>query len=330
MAVEFKPVHELEVMKILADFLPDRIFDAHAHVLDSSFMPGWSRVEAFTAETYRADMGPFLCNPKTIKVNMVPMPNKTMGDPTKPTLQKMDEYILSILEQDPDTVGEVMVYPGETAEHLASRLKHPRLTGIKCYHALIQRQDTWNAGIEEFLPESAWEVANDRGLGITLHMVKDKALSDPDNMEYIRTMAKRYPNAKLILAHAARAFAAWTGVETVEKLADLENIWFDLAAVCESPAIFQILDKVSKERCMWGSDYPLVQMPGKVFSLGDGFYWLYERDIKNFVSPTPIHPWPIAVENLMATRQACIMARLTAKEVEDVFYNNAARLFGTN
>jgi len=329
-AVELKPVHELEVMKILADFLPDRIFDAHAHVLDSSFMPTWPRVEAFTPATYRADMGQFLCNPKTIKINAIPMPNKTMGDPTQQTLSKMDAYVLAQLESDPDTVGEVMVYPGESAEHLAARLNHPRLIGIKCYHTLLQRQDTWDAGIGEYLPESAWEVAQERGLSITLHMVKDKALSDPDNMAYIRTMAKRYPNAKLILAHAARAFAAWTGVETVEKLADLENVWYDLAAVCESPAIFQILDKVSKERCMWGSDYPLVQVPGKAFSLGDGFYWLYERDIKNFVSATTVHPWPIAVENLMATRQACIMARLSKREVEDLFYNNAARLFGTD
>lgn len=330
MAVEIKPVHELEVMKILADFLPDKIFDVHAHVLDSSFMPGWARVEAFTPASYRENMAPFLCNPKTIKINVIPMPNKAQGDPSKDNLAKMDAYVLAQLESDPDTVGQVMVYPGETAEHLAARFNHPRLTGIKCYHALLQREDTWNAGIGEYLPESAWEVAQERGLSITLHMVKDKALSDPDNMAYIREMAKRYPNAKLILAHAARAFASWTGVEAVAELADLENVWYDLAAVCESPAIFQILDKVSKERCMWGSDYPLVHMPGKVFSLGDSFYWLYEKDIKNFVSKTPVSVWPITVENMMATRQACIMARLNTREVEDVFYNNAARLFGTD
>ena len=125
MAVEFKPVHELEVMKILADFLPDRIFDAHAHVLDSSFMPTWPRDEAFTPETYRKDMGPLLCDPKVIKINTIPMPNKTMGDPTQETLAKMDAYVLTQLEKDPDSVGEVMVYPGETAEHLAARLNHP-------------------------------------------------------------------------------------------------------------------------------------------------------------------------------------------------------------
>jgi hypothetical protein len=69
-----------------------------------------------------------------------------------------------------------------------------------------------------------------------------------DNFNYITTMAHKYPKAKLILAHCARGFASWTTVEKVAELSDYENIWFDLAAICESPSIFQIIKKTGKKR----------------------------------------------------------------------------------
>ena len=326
--MELTEPYEQEALQILRDFLPDRIFDAHAHIYDSSCLWDWPRTESFTTHGYREDMREILGEPKTLKINMIaPCPRKPESQPECGTLTASEQYILRQLETDPDAVGQILVYPGESAEHIASRLTHPRIVGIKCYHSLLQQPNTFQAGIDEYLPESAWEVAQEKKCCITVHMVRDKALSDPGNMAYIKTMAARYPDAKLVLAHAARSFAAWTGLESVTELAGYENIWFDLAAVCESPVTFQILKKVSKERCMWGTDYPLVLPKGKVFSLADSFYWLYQRDIDRFQSNVPIHAWPIAVENLMAARQACIMADLTRKEVEDLFYNNAERLF---
>lgn len=161
---------------------------------------------------------------------------------------------------------------------------------------------------------------------ITLHMVKDKALADPHNREYVCTMAKKYPNATLILAHAARSFAAWTGIESVEWVAHLENVCFDFSAVCESPAMIQIIKKVGIKRCMWGSDYPIAQARGKAISLGNGFYWIYENDIAQFSSKTPIENWLIGLENLMAVRQACMLSDCNRSDIEDLFYNNAVRL----
>lgn len=320
-------IHDLDAIKILGDFLPDRIFDAHAHLYDQSFMQASKPGRTYTVEDYLRDMSPALGNPKTLRMNWITFPDKSMGDPASGTLAQSDAFLVEQLQALPGNVGEIMAAPGETAEHLASRLVHPGIRGIKCYHNLIQRADTWNAGIGEYLPEGAWELAQEKKLYITLHMVKNNALADPDNLAYIKAMAKRYPDAVLILAHAARSFASWTGVETVGQLAGFENIWYDISGVCESPAIFQIFHKVGKDRVMWGSDYPVSVMRGKAISLADGFYWIYEKDLANFTAATPIHSWLVGIENLMATRQACIMADMTATEVEDLFYNNAARLF---
>ena len=140
-------------------------------------------------------------------------------------------------------MAEIFVHPAESVEDIEKRLVHPNIRGLKCYHQLAQREATFNASIGEYLPESAWELANRKKLCITLHMVKDDALANEDNMRYICEMSKKYPNAVLILAHAARSFAAWTGIESVEKLAHLENVWFDFSAVCEPSAAFQIVKK---------------------------------------------------------------------------------------
>ena len=217
--------------------------------------------------------------------------------------------------------------PEETVEDLKKRLVHPGIRGFKVYHVLANKNKTWDCSIGEYLPESAWQLADEKNMCITLHMVKDKALADKDNQDHICSMAKHYPNATLILAHAARSFASWTAIECVEKVAHLENVWFDFSAICESPAMFQIIKKARVKRCMWGSDYPVAQARGKAISFGEGFYWIYQEDINNFMLKTPISNWLIGLENLMAVRQACILAELGKSEIEDLFYYNAAGLW---
>ena len=87
-------------------------------------------------------------------------------------------------------------------------------------------------------------------------------------------MAKKYPDAVLILAHAARAFAAWTVFDTVDKLAPYENVWFDFSAICEPTAMLYILKKIGAKRCMWGTDYPTSLFEGKAVSIADKFHWI--------------------------------------------------------
>lgn len=321
--------YDLEAIACLKDFLPDKIFDAHAHPYDVAFLPETFPGERLVldGEAYRREMGQLLCQPGTLRLNMISYPDRSMRAPDSETLKKADAFLVKQLEQDPGSVGEILVRPGDTVEQLERRLTHPGIRGFKCYHILSGAENTWSCTIGEYLPETAWELANRRKMCITLHMVRDRALADPENLRYIREMAKKYPDAVLILAHAARAFASWTGVESVEQVADLDNVWFDLSAVCESPAILQILKKTGTRRCMWGSDYPISMLRGKAISLADGFYWIYQRDLDQFSGKTPVHSWLIGTENLMAVRQACILAELHEGDIEDVFYSNAARLF---
>ena len=318
--------HDFEAINVLKDFLPDKIFDAHAHLLNTDFTPSVLKSAGhelnLDLEKYIEEMSTALCNPQKLNLNIIIYPDKK-GD-----IAKSDNFLVEQLNKDGGNVGEVIVKPTDTVDDLEKRIAlHPNIRGFKCYHSFAPKDDTFQCDIGEYLPESAWEVANKHKLAITLHMVKDFALADETNQKYIIEMAKKHPDATLILAHAARAFAAWTGIESVEKIAHLENVWYDFSAVCESPAMLAIIKKVGLSRCMWGSDYMVCRARGKAISFADGFCWIYQRDIDNLLSKTTLNSWLIVIENLMATRQACILANLKEPQIEDLFYNNAVKLF---
>ncbi len=313
--------YDLEAAKILDAFLPNRIFDSHMHV---SHLPSFNRPQLCFAD-YENDMRPLIGNRK-LRANGIVMPIKDHLI-TDEERKISATFLADQFQQFSDNVGEIMVLPTDTVEDIERQLIHPHIRGLKCYHVYANRPDTFNAGIEEYLPESAWEISNAKGLPITLHIVRMHALADEKNLRYIQTMAKRYPNAVLILAHAARAFAAWTGIETVDQLVGYDNVFFDFAGVCESPAMIKIIKSFGVKRCMWGTDWAISMLAGKCISLGDTFYWITQKDLRQFEAPTEYHSWLVGTENLMATRQACMLCDLKEDAIEDLFYNTATSVF---
>ena len=179
--------YDLEAAKILDEFLPDRIFDAHLHLFDSSFAPGISKGGGFNCSP-RADfqdyldfMKPLFGNQRQICGNFITAPDGSMTEPDSPNRKASVEFIAQQLNQFPGNVGEVMVGPKDTVEDIEKQLIHPGIKGFKCYYFTAEKQPANQADIGEYLPESAWQVANQRGLAITLHLVKDQALADPLN-----------------------------------------------------------------------------------------------------------------------------------------------------
>ncbi|MBQ4528233.1 MAG: amidohydrolase family protein [Clostridia bacterium] len=317
---------DFEAIKILEDFVPDKVADAHAHLFDTRFLPtAHNHPKDVVADfnTYQKCMMPILCNPKELRLNVIPFPEATMRDASSGNLKKSDEFVASLIEKNPENVYEIIVLPNETAEQIEKRLTSPRIRGLKCYYFLSDKPNSAQLPIGDYLPESAWEVAKKHKLCITLHLVKSKALADEENLSYIKEMTKRYPDVVLILAHAARSFASWTAFETVEKICHTENIMYDFSSICETPAMFQILKKVGVDRCMWGSDFPVSLMRGRPISVADGFYWLGESEKENIPNQ-----WIVGCENLLAVRQTCMMLDFSKTQIEKLFWGTAANLWG--
>lgn len=326
---------DLKAISLLNDFLPEKIFDMHMHIGCRDICPNmWANDSVFaqcgeenTMDSYLAHNGPFFGN-RMIRANMIVCPDKSMCDPLNGHRDAGTKLLVRELEKHPQCVGEIMISAKDTFQELEGMLVHPRIRGFKCYHVTSGNPNSFQCHIGEFLPESAWQVADKHGLCITLHMVRDLALADPENMAYICKMADKYPHAKLILAHAGRSFAAWTVMETVEQLAPYKNVYFDLSAVCEPGPFFEIIRKCGHKRVFWGSDYPVSMFRGKCISIGPSFLWLYKEQLEQCASKTNFSAYLVGIENLLAVRAACKMLDLTKKQVEDIFYNNAMELFG--
>lgn len=302
---------------LIKSFLPSKIFDAHTHI-------GLFSGKNYTAKDFILSQKEYFPSAEVLCGNLITFPDPSLVDKNK--RYKSVLFLKEQLDLFPDCCGEIIVLPDDNDEDIESLIIHPNIKGFKCYHCYADRKDTFNAEIDEYLPESAWRVADKYKMCITLHMVKDAALSDENNLSYIKQMAEKYPNAKLILAHCARGFAAWTVVEAAKELKKYTNIYYDVAAVCESPAIYECIRTAGVKRILWGSDYAISDMNGKCVSFGDGFIWIYENEF-NKIKTGELSIKRIESESLLALRQACNMLDLTNKDIEDIFYNNASELF---
>ena len=79
---------------------------------------------------------------------------------------------------------------------------------------------------------------------------------------------------------------------------------------------------------MYGTDLPISYWRGRSLSAADSFVWLYEETPVWGEKHLKIAPVLIGLESLRSIKWACWSERLSDRAVEDIFYNNAARLFG--
>ena len=316
---------DLFLIEKYKNFLPKKVFDAHTHM---TYMPGlpnvtfdWKR--AYTPDDYQKDMGPLLPGVEKLRLNMMPYPgDRALGDLSNGFRDMGNDYVFSLVEEGCPNVVSALVHPKDSEESIWKLAERPGCRGLKCYAHLSDVEDLETASVGQYLPEAAWVVANEKKLPIILHLYRYAALSDPDNLQYIHTMTKKYPNAQLVLAHCARGFASWTLMESIGKLCDNGNIWFDLSAICESGTMAACILKNAGKRVLWGSDYNCNLLKGRAVSVGKGQWWL---NGDAYGGPERAS---VASENLMAFYQTALLLNLDMTQVEDIFYNNAAELFG--
>jgi glutamate-1-semialdehyde 2,1-aminomutase len=224
--------------------------------------------------------------------------------------------------------GQMMIEPWMTAEYVAETVQSHGFAGLKCYHLFAPRENTFEAAVEEYLPEAHVQVAHELELTITLHMVRARAMADPVNQEAIARLARKYPKSKWILAHAARGFNPHHTIEGIESLRGIENIWCDTSAVTEAGAFEAIVRTMGLSRLLYGSDFPVSHLRGRCVAIGDTFLWLTEDNTQFQALHGGVRPLLILMESLRALKLACWNLRLSDAEVERVFWQNAAELYG--
>lgn len=308
----------------LASFVPDRIYDAHCHLWSADhYRPPTGHLPANVGTRDYFELIDQLHPGRSVSALFIPMPSK-------PELMPLaNAWIAAETAKAPSTCrGLYFVKPGDDPDFVQSEVRRLGLCGLKCYHTMADVKPTWEADIPAYLPEKFLRAADEDGWVITLHLVKSRALADRSNIDCIRRYCETYPGMKLILAHSARAFQPAHNLEGLAELKRLDNLWFDTSANCEPMAHVAILKILGHDRLMYGSDLPVSHFRGRSVAAADSFLWLYEETPVWGERHARLEPTLVGLEHLRSLKWACWSVGLPDSAVEDLFYNNAARLFG--
>jgi glutamate-1-semialdehyde 2,1-aminomutase len=308
----------------LASFLPDRIFDAHTHLWRERHAP--FRIPGCTGdlgyEQYKSLMQDIHPGRQTSALFI------GFAQPSDPQGAEVgNQWIANAVAKDPNCRGEFFVRPTDDAEWVRQEVRRLGLHGLKCYHTFSSQTPTWESDIPQYLPEAHVKVADEEGWCITLHIVKQRALADDSNTYWIRRYCETYPNMRLILAHSARGFQPGHNLVGLPKLSGLDNLYFDTSANCEPLAHQAIIRLLGHHKLMYGSDLPVSHMRGRSLGAADSFLWIYEETPVWGEKHLRIKPVLLGLEHLRSIKWACWSERLSDSQIEDIFWNNAARLF---
>lgn len=308
-------------LKELDEFVPDKIFDVHAHLYEKQHYPLphplHSGPDKVSLEVFRQ------------QIEWIMPKRRVEGlffgfGLQEETYKASNEFVAREVSTDPQCKGLLIAPPQMTPEKIRADLENSSFVGLKVYHTFSNSHPTPDSDIDEFLCEEHVRLADELGLCIMLHIVKDRALADPSNQKIIRYYCESYPNMKLILAHAARGFNIYHTIEGIESLKGLQNVWFDTSAITEAGAFEAIVDVFGHEQLLWGSDFPLSHCRGRCIAIGDQFVWLDEKCL-----PSDVKLFLFGLESLRALKLAARRLRLTRQQIENIFYDNAKSMLGT-
>ena len=324
--VDYRPVDARIWEEELADFIPERIVDAHAHFLSDAEIPddhpekgqrGTENLSTHRGWAHRLYPG------RQMRYFLIEWP--IVSADTHRAAMARD------LVQDPTARGAMMVTPQMTPGKIADAVEKHGFIALKPYRSFSVTGDATDCRITDFLPESHIEVADQLGLRVILHLSKRAACADEENLLDLERLTHRYANVRWQLAHCARAFAPWQIERAIDRLRDIPNITYDLSAVCDVVVFWTLFTKERIGRLLYGSDGIYA-----TFRHGNYFTFAYgwaEVDEGKLAMLNTRHceskPTLLVYESLRAIRRAAMMAGLSNDDIEDVFWRNATReVFG--
>lgn len=315
------------IISKLAGFVPDEIFDIHAHPYNPAHF-------ASDAWPFLKDVGTLGCTEhrnallrympaKTIHGLYFGMPHRTADRDT------MNRWVREETQLNGTALSRALkvVSPKDDPVLTADELRNGLFCGLKVYHIYAERPDTMNASIAEYAPDWMWEILNEINGVMLLHMVMDEAIANKDNQNEIRRLSRTYPNVRLVLAHNARSFNYRNARSGLHILTDLDNVVVDTSAIGETESFRAAWKALGPRRILWGSDFAISEMRGRCITTGSYFHWHFPENLKSdFKSATETGTTLVGIESLLCLQEMCEDEGLTTEDIGDIFLNNALRL----
>jgi len=258
-----------------------------------------------------------------------------MGNPkmfeTKEDLDADRDFACTLAEEHEGFYSGLVVRPEGTAEDADSFIrKYPKLTTLKPYRCYALAENTFEADVIAYAPEWMWELANHYGLNMVIHLSHyEDLLSHPGSGGQIRELCKKYPKARIQLAHCAMGHTPEKLRRGLHYLDGLDNVWMDVGGIGEALSIIYSIKALGTDRVMYSSDgynYAFCNY-SRCFAVGGNFLALGRsfNDVK--IPPDhcfkPVNPM---TDNLLAAVAAGEICELTTDQWENYFYNTRGKL----
>lgn len=339
---EVKPVDRKYYEERLAGYLPARLIDVHTHVWLKTFVGGRD-------ETARTVSWPSLVaeeNPieDLLETYRLLLPQQTVtpvifGSPGRSVDLNASNAYASDSARTHNLPALLVSTPAWSADEVKRRVQEGGFLGLKPYLSFAPPEiPGGDITVFDFLPHAHLEVADAHGWVVMLHIPRPARLRDPVNLSHLLEIERRYPRVRLIVAHIGRAYCGEDVGNAFEVLKDTTQMAFDFSANTNAWVMEQLLRAVGPQRVLFGSDLPILRMRMRRICEGGNYINLVPPGLYGDVSGDP-HMREVGAdegaklsfflyEELGAFRQAAEAVALTHSEVEDAFYNNAARLLG--
>jgi predicted TIM-barrel fold metal-dependent hydrolase len=320
------PIYQRE----LADWLPARVFDIHAHAWlpEHNLRPiSEERVGlVFEAESVSWDelreAYALLFPGKAVEWLAFGMPLSVVDR------EANNAYIAAQIDRR-TSFGLYVVKPEETdAAALLDKLKAGGFVGFKPYLSFVMWKPLEAIRIRDFVTDVQLAVAHQYRLPIMLHVPRDRRLADPGNLADLKFIAGAYPQARIILAHGGRAYSADLINEALDVVERLDNMYFEFSNVQSAEVVEAILRRMPLSRLMYGSDIPVATVRGYMFMLNGQRVALTRKPFAWSISGKPgqLRCTFMGYEQIRAMKTACERVGIGREGVEALFYGNARRV----
>jgi glutamate-1-semialdehyde 2,1-aminomutase len=312
----------------LEDFVPRRIFDAHIHMLNpahlsdatSAAFRNWSHADLPALKQWAKRLYPGR------EVHFLVLGTPAPGIDVAAHNRWCSEQVRG----DAQSRMNRLVTPSCRVEEIERDVREHGFVGLKPYRLFAVTGDAAQCRIHEFLPQEQLELANELGLWVTMHLSRYHGCADEANLADLEEYTtRRYPRIKWILAHCARSFTYWPIRQAIDRLRGLPNLWYDVSAVTDVRPMITLFTREDHRRILYGSDgLDATYFRGQYVALGRAWQGL---DTSRFPLEFPhcdARPILAIYEQLLSMKQACEIAGWTREMVEDLFWRNAAELFG--
>lgn len=323
----------------LHDFLPEKLFDIHAHVYaprkkavrDSrtvswpKLVAGWNTPDdlletarlMFPDQSYRALM---------------------FGSPTDGAdLTDANAYCKAASEKT-GFPALLLAHPKMTPDALRDAVIEGGFHGIKVYLTFAPPQiQPADIRIFDFLTRKHLEVMDALHGIVMLHIARPLRLRDPYNVADLLEIERDFPHVRLIVAHIGRAYCRCDVGDALEVLSETKNMRFDFSANTNAWVMEQALRAVGPERLLFGSDLPITRMRMRRIERDGHYVNLVPRGMYGDVSNDPNMDELdgaeaealsfFLYEELYAFRQAAEALGLSREDVRRVLYANANGMF---